>query len=302
MRRQAFTLIEVLVVLAVLGLLFALLLPAVQAARAAAQRTHCLSHLRQLGVAMHSYHDQYAMYPPANMGRRSFHVNILPFIDQTALHSALPADSDAVREVARNRIALFQCPSDPQSDVPWGKDGGYFPTNYAVNYGTGVQKHGYNGVFRGVSRGPVRSADVTDGLSNTAAIAEILIGSDTPDVRRSIWSTKWPLLEPDQLDTFAHFCRDTGRAQAPPSSGLMHGRNWSEGDPGRTMYNHVLLPNDVSCNNGTYIQEGAFSAGSEHAGGVHVLFGDGHAEFVSTHIDFSVWRAHGSRNGAEVIP
>jgi prepilin-type N-terminal cleavage/methylation domain-containing protein/prepilin-type processing-associated H-X9-DG protein len=301
--RRGFSLIELLVVIGILALLVALLLPAVQSAREAARRTHCRSNLRQLGVAMHHYHDQYEVFPPSGLGLRSFHIIILPYIEQQPLYASLPSDAtrDEVREIARKPVPLFTCPSDPMADVPWGDDGGFYPTNYAFNIGTGVQKYGYNGMFRTAdSGGPVRAADVTDGLSSTAALAEILIGNGQPDVRRSVWHTAYPLLEPDQLDQFAQFCRDTGRGQTGSPQSWLKGRDWSQGSVPCTGYNHVLLPNDVTCHNGTKAQEGAHSAGSEHAGGANVLYGDGHVDFVSTHIDFHAWRALGSRNGGEI--
>lgn len=300
MTRRGITVLELLVAVSIIGLLMALLIPAVQNSREAARRTQCQSHLRQLGVAMHGFHEQHGRFPIASSGEWSFHVKILPFIDQTPLFNSIPAGSGNHVDASKTRILLFECPSDSQSGVPHGRDESY-PTSYAVNYGSGVQRFGHNGLFRTGPLG-VSAAEVTDGLSNTAAIAEILIGNGESDIRRSLFSTAYPLLEASQLDQFAQFCRDTGRGRIGASLNWFRGRSWSEGPPLNTGYNHVLLPNDVSCINATNVQEGAYSAGSEHPGGVHVLFGDGHTDFVSTTVDFAVWRALGSRDGSEVIP
>src|ERR671912_555830 len=104
-RRRGFTLVELLVVIAIIGILVALLLPAVQAAREAARRMQCGNNLKQLGLALHNYHDTFKVFPPAllNSGHvsagyvtanfpegprnHSGHLFLLPFIEQTTLHS-----------------------------------------------------------------------------------------------------------------------------------------------------------------------------------------------------------------------
>jgi prepilin-type N-terminal cleavage/methylation domain-containing protein len=85
--RNGFTLVELLVVIAIIGVLIALLLPAVQAAREAARRSQCVNHLKQLGIAIHNYHDTYNIIPPhGGGGSRSHdytpHVALLPFYEQ----------------------------------------------------------------------------------------------------------------------------------------------------------------------------------------------------------------------------
>src|SRR5690606_7886274 len=92
-RSSGFTLVELLVVIAIIGVLVSLLLPAVQQAREAARRTHCSNNLRQIGLAMHSYHDTYNSLPIVNWAAESsptsltcgVNVSILPFMEQTAV-------------------------------------------------------------------------------------------------------------------------------------------------------------------------------------------------------------------------
>jgi len=101
-RRRGFTLVELLVVIAIIGVLVALLLPAVQAAREAARRMSCSNNLKQIGLALHNYHDSFKRFPPAginygwcqspaNDGRKLFNSNglmmLLPFVEQNALYN-----------------------------------------------------------------------------------------------------------------------------------------------------------------------------------------------------------------------
>jgi prepilin-type N-terminal cleavage/methylation domain-containing protein len=311
-RSSAFTMVELLVVLFVIGVLLSLLLPAVQQAREAARRTQCRSHMHQFGLALHNYHDAFQMFPPGNSRGLSFHVMILPFIDQQTLYESFrnrnpdPDFYDVywINYLGGYRIPSYQCPSDPWGDVSHdGRDLNGNPivaysTSYLGNAGTGVQAYGYNGVFRNAS--PVRAAEITDGLSNTAMVSEVLIGHDrSKEIARTIWSTPYSLLGSNQLEQFAQLCRITAQTQSSAPSYSDRMNNWVIGQIGQTMYNHVLFPNDASCYNGSDVQEGAYSAASLHHGVVHVLAADGHVRGVSSHLDLLVWRALGSRNGGE---
>lgn len=95
MRRRGFTLIELLVVIAIIAILIALLLPAVQQAREAARRTQCKNNLKQMGLALHNYHDNYQFFPNGNVASSaggwglSWYARILPFVDQAPLYNQL---------------------------------------------------------------------------------------------------------------------------------------------------------------------------------------------------------------------
>jgi prepilin-type N-terminal cleavage/methylation domain-containing protein len=131
--RKAFTLIEVLVVMAIIGLLVALALPAVHSAREAGRRAQCINNLRQMGIALHSYASAYGVLPCGQGGRgQSMLVSVLPYLDQNRLYHAFNFDLgvgelDANRTAIATRVATLLCPSDPAA---WRQ---FAPTNYAGN-------------------------------------------------------------------------------------------------------------------------------------------------------------------------
>lgn len=301
-RRSGFTVIELLVSIVVVAILLALLLPAVQYARESGRRAQCRNHLKQIGVAVESYNSLHGMLPPGSSKGFSLHVFLLPHLDQTSLYEEVDftGSSSAADEISDHYIEVFHCPSD--SVMPSRG------TNYAGNFGSGVQRYGWNGAYRNLysgwieygKGGPVRPAGITDGLSNTASVSEILIATGQPDELRSIWPVPTPFVGADLLDEFASACENLQPGPAPLPDHWSRGRPWTEGNPGYTLYNHVLPPNRRSCKNET-VADGAYPAASNHAGGVHVLYCDGHVQFVSDSIERVIWRAIGSRNGGEAV-
>lgn len=200
--RHGFTLIELLVVIAIIAVLISLLLPAVQAAREAARRVQCVNNLKQMGLALHSYHDAIGSFPMSYMARVPFvdgatdtapgwgwGTMILPQLEQGPLYSAvnvgLPVEALHNSTVVHLILGVYMCPSDP---IP----GGVFPvtnaagttlammgpTSYATCVGndftdstTGLNNTGLgNGVmFRNSA---IRVSAITDGTSQTIVIAE----------------------------------------------------------------------------------------------------------------------------------
>ena len=187
MRRSGFTLIELLVVIAIIAILVALLLPAVQQAREAARRSSCKNNLKQIGLAMHNYHDvhsalPYGFYsfegdPNFSRNRDSWFQRLLPFVEQAALYDQYERStgpqvwSDA--EAARTRIATYLCPSNPEYAYTTSGMGAYFRGNYGANSGS-INGQGTttssNGLFFRNSR--IRFADITDGTTNTILVGE----------------------------------------------------------------------------------------------------------------------------------
>jgi len=131
-QRAGFTLIELLVVITIIGILIALLLPAVQAAREAARRMSCTNNLKQIGLAIHTYHDAYRLFPQGYINQPALHeawgwtVFILPYLEQKPLHDRLDVNdrrlTDLMTDVAelpllQIRLEVYRCPSDNTPDL-----------------------------------------------------------------------------------------------------------------------------------------------------------------------------------------
>jgi prepilin-type processing-associated H-X9-DG protein len=170
----AIVLVIVLVVtLSCGGVMVALLLPAVQAAREAARRSQCTNNLKQIGLAMHNYHDVYNCFPPAVItdknGRpmRSWRVAILPFMEQNALYQRYnfnePWDGPNNRTLGNTAIPEYRCPSD-QSSAPT-------ETNYVMIVGKGS--------LGGLPNQTTSFRNIIDGTANTIMIVEVT-GSGIP--------------------------------------------------------------------------------------------------------------------------
>lgn len=162
--KSAFTLLEVLVVLAVIGILIALLLPAHRGSRTAARRSQCKNNLQQIMLALHQYEEVYDAFPPAftvdARGRplHSWRTLILPYLDQRALYHqidlAQPWDSSANAEVGKQAPLVYQCPH----------------LDAATNLSTYFAIAAPNGCFAGGQGRKV--AEITDGISNTLMLIE----------------------------------------------------------------------------------------------------------------------------------
>jgi prepilin-type processing-associated H-X9-DG protein/prepilin-type N-terminal cleavage/methylation domain-containing protein len=307
---KGFTLIEVTVVVVIIGLLVAILIPAVQFAREASRRTHCLANLRQLGLGVNQYLTASGVLPGGNTNRGySFYVMILPYIEQKPLYDSFnfsvpgylpsPAPNDTASGVS---LALLLCPSDP---IALGR-AGY--TSYAGNQGVGFCKNSDygvcdNGAFVWPGSSSISTQAVTDGTSSTVMIAEWLVGSGmSKDPRRAVYSLAGRFAEPDQFETFARQCYNADARTAAPYP-AEKGLGWGRGTAPLTLYNHTEPINSRSCVNdsGVLMQQSAWTAGSMHPGGANVLYVDGHVRFLNASIAAEVWRALGTRNGAEVI-
>jgi len=313
LHHSGFTVAEALVVLFVIGLLLALLIPAVQMAREAARRTQCMNNMRQLGVAFHNYVSATNVFPPAATGS-SFSplVMILPYIEQKNLYDGMnlslgftigPHKQNTT--VTSMTLGVFLCPTE--SYVPQGGKSGC--TNYACSYGFGYQAFGDNGVFGDV---PVSPGQVRDGLSQTAMATEWTLGdfADAQQVGKS-WAVgdadpsrlvfSGPTLQAkDQLDDFVTACNNIDVTTATVSP-INRGVGWSLGTLGMTLYNHMESPGSRSCLNGESVPSGAFTAGSGHPDTVNSILADGHVHSVRATINTKVWHALGSRAGGELV-
>lgn len=296
---HAYTLIEVLVVMVIIGILIALILPAVQASREMARQSRCRGNLKQIGLALQQYASVHGTFPLGWGGSRtghSFLVALLPSLEQQPLYDTINMQTGLSETLVTTSLSTFICPSDGLMRTnPLGK------TNYAGNRGSGVQAYGYNGAF--ALDDPIGLQEFTDGLSHTAAVSEWLVGPNSGGIRmteRSVFSTGVPLAGKDQLNRFASSCRNLDPRTAPLTPAVI-GVPWTHGDLGGSLYNHVVEIHGHSCLNGSLWQEGAWTAKSNHPEGVNVLFADGHVQFLKNSTDLPLWRALGSRDGGEIV-
>jgi len=305
LRRPGLTLIEVLTVLAVIGFLVAILLPAVSSARKASRKLVCQNNLKQIGIGLASYHGVYDTFPPAQSAFGfSVFASLLPYLEQSPLHNSinfLKGPYLGLASVVPHPISIniLVCPEDN----PTTARGVLGWTNYAASRGSGLQKYGENGAFIGPPGATTSSHDFSDGLGNTVMVSEWVTGynpSGQQAANRTVYQTGRMYPEPNQLDQFASECHGLNLFSAKDFT-IRKGENLFHGELGLSLYNHVLTINDHSCLNGTGYQIGAWTAGSLHGGGANTLLGDGSCRFFSDSVELSVWRSLGSRNGGEQI-
>ena len=296
---SGFTLIELLVVIAIIAILVALLLPAVQQAREAARRSQCKNNLKQIGLALHNYHDVNSQLPPSeihnSMTSQSWHnqvghwgIFLLPYVDQENMYNKVDFNNNGISsganagdrvgnnlEVIQNKYTAFLCPSHPYDKHVFhtccGNVAGYEGERIMHYYGVVSDQLSNgtawgspatnNGMFR--QNGSIRIRDLLDGSSNTAAVAEV-IGFQI------------------QSGTVATPVLDTGR--------------------GWRCHNHAYF--GLGPNAGFTINDYAEGhyAGSFHAGGAHILLADGAVRFVSENVSLTdIWRPLASIQDGNVI-
>lgn len=312
LKRTAFTLVELLVVIAIIGILVALLLPAVQYAREAARRMQCSNHLKQMGVAMHTYHDTMKTLPPGRTSRSiSTHAHLLPFMEYSNVHQLIDfSKSSGHADNARARgtkVPIFNCPSDRHDAMSLGEAG----TNYRACQGSGLLwgnivtnpsstnygVPGPNGVFF-LSSG-VTFGEITDGTSNTAAFSEHIRGDNSNALANERMDTFRPGTRPTTLDQAMADCESVNWQELRFQGTSDVGVPWLEGYHSTTVYFHVSGPNRRSC----MFPPGliATTANSNHPGGVNLLLCDGSVRKINNSINLETWRRLGSRDGNETL-
>lgn len=295
--RQGLTLVECLVVIAIVGLLVAILLPAVQYARESSRRISCSNNLKQLGMALQVYMSMHNSTPPAYDGF-SPHAKLLPYLELSNMYNQINFQRHISRSSKLNAtisslsISTFICPSDGTKTQSSGG------TNYYSNLGTGFTSgsSATNGAFDDIRM--IRISDFGDGLSNTAAFGELLSSNPTKtdDSRRNVYRYTQ---QTDDREQFFLNCRDL--RSGIELSDFVRGSQWIKGGGGITSYNHNLSPNCNSCLVLTFPGNAAWTSSSDHPNGVNIVYADGHAGFVSVFINLSTWRAKGTRNGQESV-
>ncbi len=294
---RGFTLIELLVVIAIIAILIALLLPAVQQAREAARRTQCKNNLKQIGLALHNYHDVARMFPSGWIAvdenrRPSAHEGtsgvgwatmILPQMEQANIYQLfdpkLPLTDPINALFLSNQIAAYKCPSDPQPETfLLSEEGGggviaVLPiANYVGSFGTeeldGCENAPGNlpvmadGTCRGdgifYHNSSVRLSHITDGTTNTIMVGE------RKTVPSLDWYTSWPGMIAEGEEAFQRVCAS---ADHPPNDPNTHFDDFS----------------------------------SQHVGGAQFCLGDGSVRFISENIDRGVYQSLATIQGGEVV-
>jgi prepilin-type N-terminal cleavage/methylation domain-containing protein len=188
-RSSGFTLVELLVVIAIIGILMALLLPAVQSAREAGRKAQCKNNLRQIGTALHAYHDAKRTLPPGrgdyNVNNHSWMTYLLPHLEETALFNTYnfkkPWNAPVNVKVVNTNLAMQLCPSSDHTVEGQGDYGGINgPGSYpGITDGWGYRQAYELGIFTGIGTDPlvakngtISFAHVKDGLSKTIAVGE----------------------------------------------------------------------------------------------------------------------------------
>lgn len=347
--RSGFTLIELLVVIAIIAVLIALLLPAVQQAREAARRSQCKNNLKQLGLALHNYHDVFSVFPYrrggtsgnsgwTNIERLCGIVPLLPYLEQSTLYNSITNSMSPDNTVMLMgpapwygstggtipyrvlksqypqlavQVNLLLCPSAPPhpSTAQEARKSYHFCAGDSFADLNTDKPRGMFGF-----RSSTRMRDMTDGSSNTLAIAERafpLSGS------RSVASIATAALGTSASPAS---CAALWKGPATGYTGTTNnwpGLRWADGNPTFSAFNTALPPNGASCTTtGTDDNStGFFSASSHHVGGVQTLLADGSVRFISENINsgdqtvapatagpsnYGVWGALGTKGGGEI--
>lgn len=298
-RRRGLSLIEVLVALSVIGLLMALLLPAVQSAREAARRTQCRNNLRQIGLGLQQYHDAHRVFP-LNYGNGTYDATnrgaswmqlILPFVDQSTLHAKIrfgqPVADPQNEIVAKTPVAVYLCPSDSTSGGRMG---------FRANVGSELAVNNYKacagsnwnwGTFGPVSSPKGRFKDDPDGLEHGNGL--IFCGGGGQPRPTSAMAVRDGMSMTFAVgETVPGWCRHAwwywfNGSTATCAIPLNH----------NIPADAAVEPDDAWHDNYSFM--------SRHTGGGHFSMADGSVRFVADKTDLSIYRRLATIDGEEVI-
>lgn len=327
---RGFTLIELLVVIAIIAILVALLLPAVQQAREAARRSSCKNNMKQIGLALHNYHDTYGKFPAGRTrntysgissawytGNISWMARILPQMEQSAIFESIDwnmgqgssgTDGDdgpnGVNPTGARRqpIATYRCPSDPGTgSISWtdpsgtkrtGRptNGSYASTNYAGCVGPDFRLRTYGH--------PTRPPLGLFGQNTAFSMRDLVDGTSQVLVVSEI-VIGHPKLATN--DDGAGNCPLTGTQDT--SNTRLAGNSWFYSYFPQSAHFSTFTPPNSSrtwdC--GVNSDRANAAARSVHTGGVHGLLGDGSVRFISENIDLTTWQNLGHKHDGNPI-
>ncbi|ODA31794.1 DUF1559 domain-containing protein [Planctopirus hydrillae] len=339
-RKSGFTLIELLVVIAIIAILIALLLPAVQQAREAARRTQCRNNLKQLGLALHNYHDNALVFPPGNIGFNNaatpsfqgfaWSTMILPFVDQAPLYNVLanrfsssvpystavtPVTPTAAEVAAvATTFPAFRCPSDVGSNLvnATAVSGTAASATYANSVGRSNYP-GVAGVFLVTTATPntwTGLEDVTTtGLFTAANFRGIFAPNSRVGIRDMTDGTSNCIVVGERCSPATETAGTIGMASWVScfDQGTHAGRASAYGDAAQRINVNVASGTVVNTTGATTAitfngPRGQNSAFSSlHTGGAHFLLGDGTVKFISENIDITIYRNLARVNDGNVI-
>ena len=303
---RGFTLVELLVSIAIIGSLVALLLPAVQRAREAARQAQCANNLKQLGIAFQLFHDSQKRFPsayestpgpgfdppdPVTRDRGpgwAWGAQLLPYYEEESLYDSfnrkLPCWHAANADVAKQQIRVFLCPTASGADEPFALQDSAATTLatfgrscYVANVGQ-EEPWGFTvDDYKGIADGPLyrnsrtRIAEITDGLTHT-----VFLGEHHPILSSKTWVGVIPGATVCPSEAFAFSACDYAATLVLAHSG-----------PASAELHVIHPPNSPMCH--------VCQMYSEHEGGCNVLMGDGSVRFIDEMIFQPLWAAMASR-------